>query len=263
MDTEIIVAIIGGLATVVAAIIGISRLKNKKSDTTSTGTLTKSAALSIEGSAVAISGDFNRVSFNPLLEKKHSDVRIVDISFDESTGEFPKLDIKIRNTGDEPAFLKKVIFEVSHVFVPIEFRSISFHHQAVSWEYDLQFTGQPGLIECPISQVVQPDGTDRFVFKLGQDCGPVDLPIIVRFSIQIIYNEDNNSVTSDYYICTVPRAVEVYGSYIATASEKEMWWNIEQIAKFSNLSGILSQGAQSQIQHVLERKRDRQEERTE
>jgi hypothetical protein len=250
MDTAIIAALIGGFATVVAAIVGVLRLKGKKSDKTSTDNRLSQKVHSKTAPSVAISGDANIVNIESTAAAKQSDIRLVDIAIDESTDEFPKLDIKIRNTGDEPAFLKKACFEVTHVFVPIEFREISYQMQPVTWEYDVHFTEETGSIESAISQIVQPKGSDRFVFKLGQECGPPGLAIIVRFRVRIVYDEDDKLVDSDYFICTIPRAVEIVGSYIATTDEEKLRWNIEQIVNFSKLTGTQSKGAQRQFEHI-------------
>ena len=131
MQKEIVGALVGGVATVLAAIIGLANLRRKKTpedETTQPGQT--SSAVSVSGVAIAVSGRSNQVSITNKPERTRSDLRLVEVDFDDSQERFPKLDIKVRNAGDEPAYITGAEFELLDVFVPKEFSVINYSMQS-------------------------------------------------------------------------------------------------------------------------------------
>ena len=74
------------------------------------------------------------------------------------------IDIKLRNTGDTVAYLKKVKFEVEEVFPLKDPRQIAFEQVPVSETYDILIDSKPTQTFL-ISQSVPANGVDRFRLK--------------------------------------------------------------------------------------------------
>ena len=254
MKTEVKIALIGATATVIAALIAVlNGAFHIKSESKGDEASPFVQATTQSGNAIAIHGTQNTVTL-PNPSKVGSNVKLVDVIFDENEEQFPTIDIKVRNTGDEPSFIKKVVFSVSEVFVPKEYRNISFKKQNVTWKYDVVFDGNPGSFEKNVSQVVPPHGTDRFTFKLAQDISPPEMSILARFRLKIVYDESDKEVVSENLIVSIPRAIKVSSSFCPSINEDIRLWNIKKIEEFSELSGKRSLWAQEQFEQIEEMK---------
>ncbi|SES63136.1 hypothetical protein SAMN04488587_0188 [Methanococcoides vulcani] len=249
METDIIVAIILTFGTVLAAAIGIYKKKSTELEMQKTKSSATTAAADISGTVVTLSGSNHRVTIAN-SKKQPSKLELVSVDFDESTDEYAKLDIKIRNVGDEPAYIKSVRFVVSDVFVPIEFREIQYSMQPVTWEYDVMFGSNPGILKCNVSQVVEPNGTDRFTIKMAQNESPPLLFMLARFRLEIVYNENDNHLDSENLICLINPGVQVDGCFIADTDTKKLQWNIEKTKEFKKLTGTRSSAADKLFEEI-------------
>jgi hypothetical protein len=118
-------------------------------------------------------------------------LRTVDISADDN--ESPTtLDIKVRNTGAEPCFVKSVEIDVLQVGVLYTWYRPNL--QQVTAEYDVDLDPReptPYVIEVPVSQVIAPQSTDRFVLRLAHapDFDSFVHNVLVRATVRLVYNE--------------------------------------------------------------------------
>ena len=138
-------------------------------------------------------------------------LQLVDIGFIE-TGQFPQIDIKIRNIGGKVAFLKRVDFEIKRVWIlqPV------FHPLAVpiSWNYDIALPTRKSSSPIPksISQSVAPNEVDRFTFTLGNDNNSgYPESYIFQIVLRIIYDEDNKFIVTQDILFFSGSATEIHG----------------------------------------------------
>jgi hypothetical protein len=95
-------------------------------------------------------------------------LRIVNVSVEDETAP-TKLDIKLRNTGHDVCFVKEVRIDVLRVGI-LDTLSRRFRQQPVTGEYNVDFDPSrptPYSIIVPVSQVVDPNDTDRFQLRLS------------------------------------------------------------------------------------------------
>ena len=142
-------------------------------------------------------------------------VRIVDISFSgdlkdssgtkradnpvwmRSRGDFVQVDLKLRNVSSEVAFLKSVIIHVDQLW---HLEGFGYVGAAIppSAEYDVVLPIQqaPFSLRQSISQSIEPNGVDRFLLTLH----PEHANFLFVTRLEIVYDEDNKSVTSSNII---------------------------------------------------------------
>ncbi|GEM_PF-4476838 len=252
MDAAIGAAIIGGGAVIVAAILPLLRKHNGKKVETKDLPVPSNATVEGEGVAVAVAvgGSGNVINVHAKSTDKPARLEIVDVEILDPENGFPFADIKVRNVGDEPVYIKKILLEITHCFIPREYRSIHHSMQPITWEYDLLLSGGCELIEKSVSQVVKPKDTDRFAIRIAQKVSPPDLPILVRFNLSLLYDGEKDSKYEPALIALVPSTLEVYGSYTSECDEGLRIWNIEEINKFSTLPGKVSEAAREQFDAV-------------
>lgn len=120
---------------------------------------------------------------------------LVAVGFDPEAKEFPKLDIKIRNTG-EVAFLKRADFNVKHVW-ELESYYCPMAEPA-SWNYDvlLPTVGAPYRRSKEISQSVRPQDVDRFTFTIGNDGATPLSSYVFLANVSLVYNENEQILTT-------------------------------------------------------------------
>ncbi|MDQ3818865.1 MAG: hypothetical protein M3362_14490 [Acidobacteriota bacterium] len=107
-------------------------------------------------------------------------------------GVFPLIDIKVRNTGTEPIFLKKIEFDVK-IYEAVQDETC-YRAFPVSWEYSVLFDSHKKFdhVELNISQVVKPKGVDRFVIVVGQEMGYGEFEYVTYdVAMKLHYNEDS------------------------------------------------------------------------
>jgi hypothetical protein len=95
-------------------------------------------------------------------------LRIVDVGVEDERAP-TTIDIKLRNTGSEVCFIKEVRFDVLRVGI-LDTLARRFRQQPVTGEYNVDFDPSrptPYSIIIPVSQVVDPNDTDRFQLRLS------------------------------------------------------------------------------------------------
>jgi len=105
-------------------------------------------------------------------------------------GSFPLIEIKVRNKSNSIIFIKKVIFDADLIeAVPNSFSPMAF---PVTWEYNVLLSScmKKQVKELDVSQVVKPNGVDRFVIVVGRDGFNLHY---IKYKTKIILQYNNNN----------------------------------------------------------------------
>lgn len=147
-------------------------------------------------------------------ERKPAKLELVDIYEKEEDSDvyIPIIEVKLRNSGDEVAFVKQAKFRtLNHWDIHTD------HHPSlkeVSATYDLNISENIGSISClKIPHEIKPQETDRIEFRLSTKYfgDPNGLSIFL-LEVSLSYNEDSSTVTSKLLI-HIPYPAIVQGSY--------------------------------------------------
>lgn len=171
----------------------------------------KEEHININGSQNII-GNGNKVEvMNPAMPTR-SRIKIVDISLDEDEDFI--VDIKLRNIGDEVAFLKKVVFDI-HDCYSMKNPQIT-HYQLVepSCTYDLVLDDRKQQV-FNISQSIGANEADRFQIKIASSIAEARMAAIYFLSLSFIYDEDNKIERSSKFLWAVPSTQEWAGYYMS------------------------------------------------
>lgn len=123
-------------------------------------------------------------------------LQIVDVGFIE-TNELPEIDIKVRNTGQQVAFIKRAEFTVTHTWQLTWPTAGGAVPPSYSYDLQLPMEGTPYTRAVPASQSVEPDGVDRFTFRIAPDQRITPFAdYIYSLSIRLVYNESNDTAKS-------------------------------------------------------------------
>jgi hypothetical protein len=174
------------------------------------------------------------------IGNSNSHLRIVDIIVEEEIDEFPVLDLKLKNIGNEIAFLKIIEFHVDEILeiqIPAFPRAIQS-----SWNYDvdLPLNGAPYVKPISISQAIEPNGIDRFTITVGNSKWHAENlnEYIYHMWFKIIYDEDDKEVrTSDIFIMTkFPQKVQ---GYVEISPSSDILYNNSKVMeKIYNINSI-------------------------
>jgi len=146
-----------------------------------------------------------------LFYKRGACVKLVDVTISDGIEEFPKIDLKLKNIGNQIAFVKKAIFHVIKVFIIPS--SVFFPVEVpISRNYDIILPPKnaPYIKSEDISQAIKQDDVDRFVFTLGH-LEYIDSPVIYSIYIELLYDESNKRLRTDTLIFVMPPTLEVLG----------------------------------------------------
>jgi hypothetical protein len=128
-----------------------------------------------------------------------TDLRLVDVSVTD--GITAVLDIKVRNTGDESAYIKRARIQIEDLQVFRHAGCFYKHLQGLAlppsakYDFDIRDLDKGQSKEFNISQFIHADGADHFQVVLVPkvDWGNWRL---YKLRLELIYNEENTSVSS-------------------------------------------------------------------
>lgn len=179
-------------------------------------------------------------------------VELVNVTINDESEEFPKIDFKLLNVGDQIAFIKKAEFHVTKVYrIP---STIFFPYEVpVSRNYDILLPpiNAPYVKSVDISQAIKQDDVDRFVFTLGH-LEYIDSPIIYNIYIELIYNEKDKRLRTSPLIFVMPSTLEVLGGGVLPRElAVEVAKKNKQIAtEVSKLRGMKTKAVIKLINHL-------------
>ncbi len=181
--------------------------------------------------------NYQTLSKHSYITDTDSVIKIVDVSFSGSINA-PLIDIKVRNIGNQAAFLKRAKFIFNHIWLlkswvfiepqlgavaeaitlPAASRGISKKSRKVEPSYDYKFSLPPSISEnyieeINISQCVGDRDVDRFTFStyISNEYYQEKIVNQTKFytsylydlQIEIIYDEDNKLVRTPHILMLV------------------------------------------------------------
>lgn len=148
------------------------------------------------------------------VKRTAAKVQVVDVAVVEDD-DYPNpiLDIKLRNSGDEVAFVKSIGFQtVQHWDI---FTDTHPSLKPVSATYDVSISeAVASRAHYKISHEIKPQETDRIQVRLSTEYfgDPIGLSIFL-LDAEIIYNEDNSKGKLPTLLLNIQPSVVVQGSY--------------------------------------------------
>lgn len=162
-----------------------------------------------------ISAFFAILKTNLTEEKQQSNIKIVDISLNEDK-EFI-VDIKLRNIGDQVAYIKEISFDILDYYNMINPQMTHYRLVESSHTYDVVL-GKEKQQVFNVSQSIGANEVDRFQVKLASSIAETRMVTIYYLTLSIIYDEDNKVVKSEKYLWAVPSISEYTACYISHTS---------------------------------------------
>ncbi len=233
METEIIVAIIGALGVIVAAVISIA----KKKDNSKFKKPSMPNSINIIEGTQNVVGDNNNVEFvSP--PKEDAAIKIVDTEFVvDDSGFF--IDIKLRNPGDKVAYLKKIEFNMHDIYAMNNPQITNYKLIKPTATYDIVLNKEKKQI-FPLSQAVSANGVDRFRIKVASSIAETRMVTVYYFSFVLYYNEDNKTSESQKYVAVFPSTSEWAGCYVSHTSMEIAKSNYLELLRISKYNCVKS-----------------------
>jgi hypothetical protein len=128
-----------------------------------------------------------------------TDLRLVDVSVTD--GITTVLDIKVRNTGDEGAYIKRARLQIQDLLAFRRAGCFTRHLQGAAlpptakYPFDISDLQKGQTGEFDISQFIHPNGADHFQIVLVPKVDWANWRLY-KLSLELIYNEGNASVLS-------------------------------------------------------------------
>ena len=174
---------------------------------------------------------------NVIEEKQQSNIKIVDISLDENE-EFT-VDIKLRNIGDQVAYIKEISFDILDYYNMVNPQMTNYQLVEPSHTYDVILGGEEQQV-FKVSQSIGTNEVDRFQIKLASSIAEARMVTIYYLTLSIIYDEDNKVIKSEKYLWAVPSIRECVACYISHTSMGIAKKNYLELKKMNNYNAIKS-----------------------
>lgn len=133
------------------------------------------------------------------------DVDIFDIYAQADGGSLPLgtyIDVKLRNKGDNIAFLTGAVFDIQHVFRLSDPRCVDYSPVPFSETYDIVLNSD-STQHFSISQAIKANDVDRFRLKVvSKAWGRMET--VYKFKLSFIYNEDKQSASAGKFVAVFP-----------------------------------------------------------
>jgi hypothetical protein len=159
--------------------------------------LTAQATLVIEDNTTRMADTLERIEHHlkstDIDDKtKVTGLELVDVNFDEDY-RLPTLDIKLRNTGKQIAFLKRATLNVQKVWhVHPTLVALGVVKSSATYDIELPAEGVPYSKSISVSQSIRPNNADRFKISMK-----VDGNTIYLITLSLIYDGNDKVVNSE------------------------------------------------------------------
>ncbi|MCG3154404.1 MAG: hypothetical protein DKINENOH_00998 [bacterium] len=155
------------------------------------------------------------VIFRPISKKSDAELEVVDFKVDSSSY-YPKLSLKIRNSGEKTAFLKQFDFRIYDY--SIEYDPTIYTALVEPIQYNIMLTKQhleSGKKTQKVSRKIEPDSLANFDFILGYN--EVKSKAKARIGVEIEYNSSQKVTTTTAHMI-IDNFVARYPSLILATS---------------------------------------------
>lgn len=143
-----------------------------------------------------------------------SALQIVDVGFIEPEEDYPQLDIKLRNTGDSVAFLKRASFRVARAWKIDWPPPQGAGPVKPTWNYDVAFPkmSDPFTVSHNVSQIIDPDDADRFTITVGVEGEREETTnYVYLMTVELVYDEDEKTISSGPILVAMPSVWSTWG----------------------------------------------------
>jgi len=189
----------------------------------------------------SISNFFNAVNNVTNINSQQAKVELVDIKIEDAVGSddndyrFPLIDIKLRNTGREMAYLYKVEVSMLDYFVMSETESGNMYLPTpASDNYDILLTDD-SLQSYGISQVLPGNDVDRFTLSFAIS----NQFALCYFNMKLYYNE-SSYIEFEPMVIPVVTFRDLKGTYIGGDNLDALNGNYEALCRFNGYKAIKS-----------------------
>lgn len=165
---------------------------------------------------------YNPAQLLVIQPKLDSKVQLVDysIEYPESDVLVPEIDVKLRNTGDQVAFIKRIVFDVLGEATFEDCNQPHYSLVEASAKYDVDILGSRSK---EISHSIKPADVDRFKVRVFRPTGGPTLTVY-KVALNVVYDEDSKVTTS-----SEPIFLKMVGPIVPLASTSggvsEQEWN--------------------------------------
>lgn len=190
---------------------------------------------------------------NTIIQYKRTDsiIELVDLSIIED-GEFPVLDIKLRNSGDTVAYLYKLEVNMIDYFQMHNIYDEYHSYVEPSSNYDIILT-ERATQDFTISQKIPANDVDRFTVSMATTTGDPYFPAICVFSIRLYYNNDGY-VESTAMIIPVGNPKRIGGKFIASTNNELAYKNYQNLIRINDYDAVKSDHFTKILQSYVQNK---------
>lgn len=192
----------------------------------------------------------------PYLKEQGANLLLVDAVVNDEQEGYPTLELKLRNTGQEVAFLKKAQFHITNVYGLSS--GLMFKRVPVSWNYNVLLPSTaPLIVDTDLSQSIQPNEVDRFTITLGAKEFLSDSSQVYRVQLSLIYNEDNRRLDTDNFLFFIKYpAATLAATSIPEHQFKAAKKNLVVAKSISSLQGVRTESVSKFIKYYEEFEKD-------
>ena len=165
------------------------------------------------------------------------------------------VDIKLRNIGDQVAYIKEISFDILDYYNIINPQMTHYQLVESSHTYDVVL-GKEKQQVFNVSQSIGANEVDRFQVKLASSIAETRMVTIYYLTLSIIYDEDNKVVKSEKYLWAVPSISEYAACYISHTSMEIAKKNYLELKRMNNYDAIKSNHFISILKSYEENKSD-------
>lgn len=183
---------------------------------------------------------FHKIFKNDSKNMKLSNVKIVDLSFYTCEDGVLIADIKLRNIGEQVAFLKKVSFDILDYYNMDNPQIVCYSLVESSNTYDIILDKDKRKV-FNISHKICLNDVDRLFLKLSSSIADINMVTIYYLTVSFIYDEDNKVTKSEKYILPVPSNKKFSARYIADINKKIAKQNYLMLKKMNTYEAIKTQ----------------------
>jgi hypothetical protein len=176
----------------------------------------------------------NQASVNPM--------KIDGVNFTKQ-----EVDIKMRNSGEEVAFIKRVELVIKRKWVLTVDKGPSFMVRPSSKTYDITMDSEraaPYTIPVKVSHQIDPGGTDRFTLSLKHGPGTYNTYVYLA-DVKIYFNEDEHPIVRE----------NIFFAFEASSSnsyKKNDSGNLQSVNEINSIHGEKEETINNLVNKILQ-----------
>ncbi len=173
-------------------------------------------------------------SIYDINKNQDSQIGIVDVSVSDNP-EFPKIDVKVRNSGSKTGFIKESEFKILHAWSLEPLFEPSFEPISKDYNVSIPLNIEEDIPKIKLSQEVGSNSVDRFSFTFGFNQPYLDYRVY-HLRLKLYYDEDNKIVESEDFFVFIKSNGQIVGAYFGGVDNETIISNQKIIDEISSLS---------------------------